>query len=96
MPFKKGQSGNPAGRKKGEKNKVTNDVKKWLLDLFNTQSKTLKTDLKAMKPRERWEIIAKILPFIVPKLQAMNARVDMNALTEEQLTTIIEAIKEEL
>jgi hypothetical protein len=96
MPFEKGKSGNPAGRPKGEKNKVTKDVKKWLLDLFLTHSKTLETDLKAMTPRERWEIIAKILPFIVPKLQAMDAKVDLNNLSDEQLTTIIEAIKEEL
>ena len=96
MPFEKGKSGNPAGRPKGKKNKVTNDVKKWLLDLFNTHSKTLETDLKDMSPKERWEIIAKILPFIVPKIQAMNAKVDLNTLTEEQLTTIVESIKKEL
>ena len=96
MPFEKGKSGNPAGRPKGKKNKVTNDVKKWLLGLFNTHSKTLETDLKIMSPKERWEIIAKILQFIVPKIQAMNAKVDLNTLTEEQLTTIVESIKKEL
>ncbi|MGB4013647.1 MAG: DUF5681 domain-containing protein [Bacteroidales bacterium] len=96
MAFVKGQSGNPAGRPKGSKNKVTKDVKEWLLELFYNHASTLDIDLKAMTPRERWDVITKILPFIVPRLQAMQAKIDLNNLSDDQLKTIIEAIKEEL
>ena len=33
--YKKGQSGNPAGRKKGTKNKVTKDIKSCYMEVFD-------------------------------------------------------------
>jgi len=34
MPFKKGESGNPCGRKKGSKNKFTVDVQQTAFEIF--------------------------------------------------------------
>jgi hypothetical protein len=35
MAFKKGQSGNPAGRKKGTPNKITKDIKSCYMEVFD-------------------------------------------------------------
>lgn len=94
MPFEKNKSGNPAGRPKGKSNHFTGDVKAWLLELFGKHTGTLEADLKAMKPRERWEIISRILPFITPK--ASDVRIDINNLTDAQINEIIKQITQNL
>ena len=37
MPFKKGESGNPAGRNKGKQNKTTDAVKQIYLDILTKE-----------------------------------------------------------
>ncbi|HPM10202.1 MAG TPA: DUF5681 domain-containing protein [Paludibacter sp.] len=96
MPFQKGQSGNSKGRKPGSSNKIPKNVKEQLAGLFTRRFKKLAASLDKLPHRDQWDILCKLLPYIVPKLQAMDAKVDLNTLTDEQLTTIIEAIKEEL
>ena len=36
VPFKKGQSGNPRGRRKGALNKATTEMKEWAKELFTS------------------------------------------------------------
>ena len=45
MPFKKGQSGNPAGRKVGSKNKITL-VKEQLIEILRERMNEFKDDKK--------------------------------------------------
>lgn len=67
--FQKGQSGNPNGRPKGTANKTTATVRAWLVDLINANRDALQQDLDAMEPTARWELIVKLLPYILPKVE---------------------------
>lgn len=71
MPFQKGQSGNPAGRRKGSVNKVNKDRKEFIshiLDL-NTEGITVALEqLKETDPLAYINALLKLLEYDTPKL----------------------------
>jgi hypothetical protein len=66
MPFKKGQSGNPAGRKAGSENKTTRDIRyiinKILDNVSDMDIKDILTEIKAEKPEALLSFLGKIAP----------------------------------
>lgn len=65
MPFKKGQSGNPNGRRKGAVNKTTAAMKEWALDMFESEEwrKSARSRMLAGKaPHLEAHIINVLLP----------------------------------
>ncbi|MFW6275486.1 MAG: DUF5681 domain-containing protein [bacterium] len=70
MPFKKGQSGNLAGRPKGKPNKQTQETRELITSIIEEHfsSEKLQDDLEKLEPRDRLNFLSKLLEFIVPKL----------------------------
>lgn len=69
MKFKTGQSGNPAGRPRGAKDKAGKAAKKTALAFIGeyfSEGQALK-DWKKMQPFQRWTIICRLLGIVVPK-----------------------------
>ena len=68
MPFEKGKSGNPNGRKKGAENEITKKmktVKETVLNVFNQLQDDPETDLVSFAhkfPRDFHQIAAKLIP----------------------------------
>lgn len=65
MPFKKGETGNPYGRKKGEPNKITRTVKETVLAVFNDLQVDPKANLLSWgkeNPTEFYKIASKLIP----------------------------------
>ena len=72
MPFKKGQSGNPSGAKKGPKpflkakqinrRKLVEDLVDELL-----QDDNFLADLKKSKGFQKYDILVKLMAFVIPK-----------------------------
>lgn len=81
----KGKTNNPNGRPKGKPNKVTGEVREWIKAIIEKQRPQLEKDLKALEPAERWRIVEKLMQYVVPKMQAIEANIDFNRLTDEQL-----------
>lgn len=81
----KGKTNNPNGRPKGKPNKVTGEVREWIRSIIDKQRPQLEKDLKALEPAERWRIIEKLMQYVVPKMQAIEANIDFDRLTDEQL-----------
>lgn len=71
------------GRKKGTPNRVSGDMKAILAGFASEyyNSGEFEKDFKAMlDPKDRLEIFTKILPYFIPKMQAVQA--DINAGTK--------------
>ena len=92
----KGKTNNPNGRPKGKPNKTTAEMRLWVEKLINSNRKQLEADLRVLKPAERWNIIEKLMQYTVPKIQSVNAKLDLNSLTDEQLAFVITELLEKL
>ena len=94
----KGKTNNPNGRPKGSKNKVTTEVRDWISKVIDKQRPQLEKDLRLLEPAERWRIIEKLMSYVVPKMQAVEANVNLNKLSDEDLdklaSNIIKASEE--
>lgn len=81
--------GRMGGRQKGTPNKVTASVREWLAALIDKNRRQIEKDLKALEPKERLQVLERLMQYVVPKQQAMSAKVDFDKLTDEQLNEIV-------
>ena len=75
MGQKKGQTGNPNGRPIGTPNKVTMDLRTWVKNIVENNMQQLEYDLQELEPKERWNVIEKLLNYTMPKMQSVEANV---------------------
>ena len=87
--FKKGESGNPAGRPRGAKDKAQSSIKEWVKELLDKNRATIEADLKKCEPADRLRVLLKLLEYVLPKQAAVQAKIDFEALSEEQINDII-------
>lgn len=101
MPFEKGKP-KTGGRGKGQPNKQTAETKQLIHDIINKCSETVMEDLAAIEPKERLDILSKLMEYVMPKLQrttvqgdkeadAIKLTVDFKNATTDDLTKLIEA-----
>lgn len=65
----KGNTNNPNGRPKGTQNKVTNDIKQKIVQLFEDYSITqMQDDLKSLDSIERLKVMTGLVNFIIPRI----------------------------
>ncbi|MFR9543519.1 MAG: hypothetical protein SNH27_15900 [Rikenellaceae bacterium] len=89
MAQPKGKTGNPNGRPKGSPNKVTTEMKEWVKELIDNNREQLERDLKILDPDERWRVIEKLMSYVMPKMQSVETKIDLNNLTDDQLNAIV-------
>ena len=83
--------GRLGGRQKGTPNKVTSNVREWLFVLINKNRKQIERDIKALEPKDRLQILEKLMQYVVPK-QTINTTVDIERLSNEQLDNLIQEL----
>lgn len=66
--FKTGQSGNPNGRPKGQKNKITRTVREWISDVIDDNRDQYIKDLKSLSPIDRIKAINSLLPYAAVRM----------------------------
>ena len=77
MGLKKGQINNPHGRPKGSQNKATADMRTWLSALIDGNRKTFEADLKKIDAGQRLVILERLMAFVIPKMQSIDATVQI-------------------
>lgn len=68
--------GRIGGRSKGTPNKTTATVKTWVATLLSKNRKQIEADLKGMTPADRVKVLFGLLPYVIPKQQALEATVE--------------------
>lgn len=94
--MRKGQTNNPNGRPKGTPNKVTSELKTWVQQLIDGNRKQLEKDLKNLDPVERWKIIEKLMCYTLPRMSSVEAKVEFDKLTDEQLDSVINELTKDV
>lgn len=76
------------GRKVGSKNLIQSETKIWVKKLVEGNQKQFEKDLKALKPFERISVLERMLQYCIPKMQAIDASVEFQKLTTEDVDRI--------
>lgn len=88
--------GRLGGRAKGTPNKVTANAKEWLTKLLDKNRKQIEKDLKQLEPKDRLQMLEKLMQYVIPKQQAVSAKVDYARLTDNQLDDIINELTKDI
>ena len=85
--FKKGQSGNPAGRPKGAPNKITRPLKAVISEFLTEKFEELPDLWQKLDAKERARFLIDLLPYIIPRIAAveLSGEIALNRLTEEDI-----------
>lgn len=77
------------GRSKGTPNKTTGELKQWVQELIDGNRSQLEKDMKTLDPHQRWKIIEKLMSYTIPKMQNVQANIDLAQLSDEQIDNIV-------
>ncbi len=94
--MEKGKTNNPNGRPKGTPNKITADMRGWLTAVIDKNRKQMEKDLKRLEPKDRLQILEKLMQYVIPKQQAVSADIDFGRLTDEQLDAVIDQLTKDI
>lgn len=84
------------GRKKGARNKVTLPLREFITGFLTENQATIKSDFKKLSPYQRIQLFERLTKYALPMLQSIEATVDVNKLSDEQLALMIHQIKNNL
>lgn len=59
--------GRLGGRAKGTPNKVTTNIKDWIVQVIDNNKLQMERDLKALSPKDRLAMLEKLMQYVVPK-----------------------------
>lgn len=93
LPIKRRKTG---GRAKGTRNKITNRVRNWVADFICGKTDEIERDFELLEPKDRVIMFERLLPYVAPKTQAIDANVNFDALTDEQISAIVNELIKDL
>lgn len=60
------------GRQKGTPNRMTKELRSVLNDVLYQELEQIQTHLDTLKPKERVELLIKLMPFVLPKVTSIS------------------------
>lgn len=81
MPFQKGNK-EGKGRPPGTPNNTTAEIREMIAEIVRGNISKVREDLESMTPKARVEAIAKLLPYVVPRM--VDANITETMLTPEE------------
>jgi hypothetical protein len=91
MAFKKGESGNPNGRKKGVPNKSTAEIKEIITRIVGNQLEHIEKDLDKIRkndPAEAMRLSSKFIDYVLPKQTKMEIEGELTHKVEKVIIEI--------
>lgn len=70
--FKKGKSGNPAGRPNGAKSKAKKELMQRISAIIDNNIDQIEDDLQTLCPLDRVKAFASLLNYVLPKQQSID------------------------
>jgi hypothetical protein len=64
------------GRVAGTPNKVTSELRKTLKGIIASELESLPTTFEQLQPKERLDLLVKLLPFCMPKVNQISGSYD--------------------
>ena len=64
----------------------------WLTAIIDKNRKQMEKDLKMLDPKDRLQMLEKMMQYVIPKQQAVSADIDIGQLSDAQLDTLIEKL----
>jgi len=80
------------GRSPGTRNKIGTELKTWIGELIDNNRVQLEQDLKKMNPRDRWQIVERLMTYRIPRMKETDLKLNLEAMSDEQLNIIISKI----
>lgn len=77
------------GRKKGTPNKATQTAKEWIVQTLSANWKQMKSDLKVLDPKERLQLLFKLLEYVTPKQRETSNNIKFEDLIDEEMDELI-------
>lgn len=84
------------GRAKGTPNKVTYSLKEWITSLIDKQRTQIEQDLQELEPKERLQMMEKLMQYVIPKQAAQQVKLDFDSLTDAQLEQLVNEMTKEV
>ena len=96
--FKKGESGNPKGRPRGNTGEKTKYIRDWITSLVGSNAQSLSENFKHLPSKEKWRVITQLMPYVIPKQTETKVKADVNfsQLSDEQVDNTISQISTEI
>lgn len=66
------------GRKAGTPNKVTKELRETLKGIIDKELDTIPATLDKLTPKDRLEVVLKLMPYCMPKLETINGSYDQS------------------
>jgi len=60
------------GRQKGTPNRMTKELRSVIKDILYQELEQIQERLDALKPRERVELLIKLMPYVLPKVTSIS------------------------
>lgn len=81
------------GRSKGTENKLTTETKEVLKNFVDRQLNKVLKDFEQLSPKEKMDVLIKLLPYLIPKQQAVSYSSEFESLSDDDLDRIIHRLR---
>lgn len=61
----------------------------WIRQLVDDNREKLEADLMKLEPKDRWQIIERLIQYCLPRLSTIDANIQFDQLTDENIEDIV-------